>query len=151
MFSLLEHLKAGFTETDISLMVTTLHTIGLRLRSADAPSMKTFVLSVHARSAELASKEALSQRARLMLDLVVDIKNNRKRASPQAANLPADVAKLLRESNVDTVALDVTWDKVRHPPLRQVSSLTLAQALKRWCFAGADVQKAGHVVVAAST
>jgi nucleolar MIF4G domain-containing protein 1 len=117
MFSLLELFKASFTDGDITLMVTLLHNVGLALRSDDTESMKAFVLSVHARAAELGEQGALSQRARLMLDLVVDIKNNRNRGNRsggQTASLPSDVAKLMRESNVDLVSLDhLTWDTVR--------------------------------------
>ena len=74
------------------------------------------MLAVHARAAELGSQGALSQRARLMLDLVVDIKNNRKRgdgAGGRTASLPPPVAKLLRDSNVEAVSLQqLSWEKV---------------------------------------
>ena len=115
MFSLLEHLKAGFSDGDVTLLVHVLHSVGFQLRAGDAVAMKDFVVGVHSKAAELASQSALSQRARLMLDLVVDIKNNRKRdeRGGRTASLPADVANLLRDSNVEAVALEqLSWNKV---------------------------------------
>ena len=117
VFSLLERLKADFSDGDVTLIVSMLHAFGLDLRADDPAGMKTFVLSVHARAADLGAQGELSQRARLMLDLVVDIKNNRKRGGAgggQTAALPPDVRKLVHGSNVEAVALrQLTWDTVR--------------------------------------
>ena len=75
-------------------------------------------MSVHAKAAELGAQSALSQRARLMLDLIVDIKNNRKRPTKggQTAELPPDVLKLVHGSNISAVSLrNLQWDHVRNP------------------------------------
>ena len=62
-----------------------------------------------------ASSAGLSTRARVMLDLVVDIKNNRKREDGRrkAVQLDPAAAKWLRGCNVGAVALGgITWKKV---------------------------------------
>ncbi len=61
------------------------------------------------------SNTGLSTRARVMLDLVVDIKNNRKREDgrKKAVQLDPAAAKWLRGCNVGAVALGgITWKKV---------------------------------------
>jgi hypothetical protein len=47
------------------------------LQVSPRPAMKDFVLRVHTRAAELGQSGSLTQRARLMLELVVDVKNNK--------------------------------------------------------------------------
>jgi nucleolar MIF4G domain-containing protein 1 len=119
LFSLLEHLKDGFADGDVALIAALLHAAGLGPRGDDPAAMKAFVLAVHATAADLGARGALSQRARLMLELIVDIKNNRKRMGGKAgggatAALPLDVVKLVQGSNVEAVALrQLSWDTVR--------------------------------------
>lgn len=66
-------------------------------------------------SIQTAASGGLSTRARVMLDLVVDIKNNRKREDGRrkAVQLDSAAAKWLRGCNVGAVALGgITWKKV---------------------------------------
>ena len=49
----------------------------LACRAADPVAMKELVVAVHARAAAAAGAGGLSKRAQLLLELVVDVKNNR--------------------------------------------------------------------------
>jgi nucleolar MIF4G domain-containing protein 1 len=115
VFSLLEHLKSSFSEGDVVIIVHLLHQIGFAVRSENAALMKDFVVSVHERAGQLGAKGELTQRARLMLDLVVDIKNNRKRSgnsNRRAASLLPHFVQLLKGSSVDSVSLhNLTWNR----------------------------------------
>eukprot|EP00892_Ulva_mutabilis_P003510 jgi/Ulvmu1/1530/UM011_0260.1 len=118
MYSLLEHLKEAFSDGDVHLILLVLNTVGFQLRGDDAAGMKTFIESVHAKSASKKASGDLSQRARLMLELIVDIKNNRKRKiggvhAGLDASLPPATLKQLRECNADLIALHhVTWEQL---------------------------------------
>lgn len=57
------------------MVVTLLQAAGLALRGGDPAAMKEFVVAVHARAGQAGA--ALSKRARMLLELVVDVKNNR--------------------------------------------------------------------------
>ncbi len=124
------------------LQVALLNARGLALRSADPAAMKAFVLSVTQRVASVSESQGktdnkgLSTRARLMLDLVIDIKNNRTTAAAGGATagrskkggsshtggggasiaLSSATAAWLKGCNVDQVALrGITWSKVLKP------------------------------------
>ncbi|KAG2436983.1 hypothetical protein HYH02_011415 [Chlamydomonas schloesseri] len=84
-YSLLGALRERFSEADVSAMVTLLNAVGLQLRNADPGLMKEFVLGVHERAAALGKDGQLSRRAQLMLDLIIDIKNNKTSAAGGAA------------------------------------------------------------------
>lgn len=116
VFSLLDEWRTRFHECDVVAMAGLLSTAGLALRAADPEQMKAFVVAVHARAAECSKNgTTLSTRARVMLDLVVDIKNNRKREDGRrkAVALDPAAAKWLRSCHVGTVALGgITWKKV---------------------------------------
>lgn len=78
VYSLLHMLRERFTEDDVQVMVSLLGSCGLQLRAANPAAMKDFVLAVHERVAQVSSQgSGLSTRAKLMLDLVIDIKNNK--------------------------------------------------------------------------
>lgn len=119
IYSLLEHLKDKFSDFDVHLILLVLQTVGYQLRSDDGVGMKAFIESLHAKSATLRTSNALSQRARLMLELIVDIKNNRKRKNLGGhvgleATVPAGTLKLLRECNAEAIALHhITWPQVQ--------------------------------------
>lgn len=114
IYSLMERWLREFSEIEIAAMATLLSAAGLALRAADPERMRDFVLAVHARAGEV---ETLSMRARVMLDLVVDIKNNRKRGAMHggrgATAVPPATAKWLRGLGVDGVAVGgISWDKI---------------------------------------
>jgi nucleolar MIF4G domain-containing protein 1 len=124
IFSLLNHWRERFNDTDLTMMSTLLHGCGLALRSADPVRMKEFVISIHSRAAEVGGIGSLSRRAQIMLQLVVDIKNNRKRHQNNTNNdgsggtaatavLSPMVLKWLKSGRVDDVSIaGLKWSRV---------------------------------------
>ncbi|DBA70559.1 TPA: hypothetical protein ACH3X2_011953 [Trebouxia sp. C0005] len=115
MYSFLDHLTQRFAEGDVATMLTLLQSCGLQLRSDDSVSMKDFVVAVHARAAKAGSEGGMSQRAEIMLSLVLDIKNNKRRdkASGPTAVLSPAVVTWLKQCHVGHVQLKgLTWKKL---------------------------------------
>ena len=107
-YGLLTELSRGLSELDATLMLGLLRAAGSRLRSEDPAGMKDFIVALQSRVAELqqsdeggagggaggagvggggaaaaaaataAAAGGLTRRARLMLDMVIDLKNNKK-------------------------------------------------------------------------
>ena len=81
--------------------------------------VQEFVVAVHATAAE--RKGEMSQRAEIMLELVVDVKNNRKSKSSALANtlesyLSQGSLRWLKESRVaDTQLKNLTWERLIDP------------------------------------
>ena len=72
-------------------------------------------MAVHARAAKATAEGKLSPRASIMLGLVLDIKNNKRKdkASGPAAVLSPAVVKWLKQSHVGQVQLKgLTWQKL---------------------------------------
>ena len=126
-YGFLVTLAKSLSELDSTLMLTLLRIAGSRLRSEDPVGMKEFILALQARVAELQKERgdgedggALSKRARLMLEMVIDLKNNKKRDSAQDVGkdqwgFPVALSKWLRGTNMGeaTVALRaLTYDKL---------------------------------------
>lgn len=114
VFSLLDYLCENFLEANIAAIAQLLQAAGLVLRSNDPERMKGFIISVHARAAEVGVKN-LSARARVMMDIVVDVKNNRKRelTKQMAQMLDAQILRWLKNTGISSVALGgISWDKV---------------------------------------
>ncbi|GAX86627.1 hypothetical protein CEUSTIGMA_g14035.t1, partial [Chlamydomonas eustigma] len=120
VYSLLHKLRDRLSELDVDMVVLVLGSVGLQLRNEDPAAMKDFVVGVHARAADLGQQGALTKRAQLMLDLVVDVKNNRRSADSggsggkrAASVLSPGVLKWLRQSGVEEVQLrNITWEKL---------------------------------------
>ena len=106
-----------FTEQDVALILALLTAAGFQLRRDNPAAMKDFVVAVHARAAEAGTAGAMSARAQVLLGLVLDIKNNRRRAgrgqpAPPAALAPAPL-KFLKDAGVDAVQLrSLPWAKL---------------------------------------
>ena len=126
-YGFLVTLAKSLSELDSTLMLTLLRIAGNRLRSEDPVGMKEFILALQARVAELQKERGdgedggqLSKRARLMLEMVIDLKNNKKRDSAQDVGkdqwgFPVALSKWLRGTNVGeaTVALRaLTYEKL---------------------------------------
>jgi nucleolar MIF4G domain-containing protein 1 len=114
VFSLLDHLCENFLEANIAAIAQLLQAAGLVLRSSDPERMKGFIISVHARAAEVGVKN-LSARARVMMDIVVDVKNNRKRelTKQMTQTLDAHMLRWLKNTGISSVALGgISWNKV---------------------------------------
>ena len=143
IFSLLSHWNQRFTEADVVAMAGLLTVAGLSLRSADPEAMKEFVVAVHERARAVAtdttipndiSTTVLSTRARVMLDIVIDIKNNRKRdhamvSSKKALLENAAIGKWLKGCRVGGVAVGgIPWSKVLAAPEEKRGHWWLPQA-----------------------
>ncbi|KAF8061907.1 MRF1 [Scenedesmus sp. PABB004] len=138
VFSVLGELTRRFEEGDVAMMLTLLNAVGLQLRATDPAAMKGFVLAVHARAAAAGGR--MSKRAEIMLELVMDIKNNRAREAKAkakkgaaagggggggaaaagrggaAAVLQPPLLKWLRGAGVADVTLaNVSWAKLLQP------------------------------------
>ncbi|PSC75596.1 nucleolar MIF4G domain-containing 1 [Micractinium conductrix] len=118
VYSLLDSWRQRFTETDVSMIVTLLHACGLQLRAADPIMMKEFVVATHARAAEAgaAGGSGLTKRAQMLLELVVDVKNNRRRddAKRRVVELAPAVGKWLKACGASDAAVGgITWQKVQ--------------------------------------
>jgi len=127
-YGFLVTLSKSLTELDSTLMLTLLRVAGTRLRSEDPVGMKEFIIALQARVAELQKVAGegedggqLSKRARLMLEMVIDLKNNRKRTDSSADigkdqwGFPMPLNKWLKGTSVGeaTVALRaLTYEKL---------------------------------------
>lgn len=75
-------------------------------------------MAVHARAAKAGAEGQMSKRADIMLSLVLDIKNNKRRdkASGPAAVLSPGVVAWLKQCHVGHVQLKgLTWQKLLSP------------------------------------
>lgn len=115
VYSLLDKLCVRFSEADVAAIAGLMRLSGLALRTADPERMKDFVVSVHARAAEQGGPEKLSARTRVMLDTVLDVKNNRKRADGkgQIVTLDGPAARWLRGTGVSSIAVGgISWEAI---------------------------------------
>ena len=122
LFSLLDHLGNRFGDRDVTAIASLLRTAGIALRGADPVRMKEFVVAIHERAGKESQERngTLSVRARVMLDLVVDIKNNKRRGdsgssqgSGPAAVLSPAIGKWLRSLDVSAVAMGgIPWQRI---------------------------------------
>ncbi len=116
----------AFTDEHVVSIAGLLTVAGLALRKADPTRMKDFVVDIHDKASRMTG-EQLTSRARVMLDLVVDVKNNRMKdrkgmlaisanSSATLANaLPPNVALWFRGSisKIEAVAIGgIPWAKV---------------------------------------
>ena len=122
MFDLLNSWGDAFTDQHVLAIAGLLTVAGLALRKSEPTQMKNFVVEIH----EKASKHGeITTRARVMLDLVVDVKNNRMKdrkgalsistngSATLASALPPNVAAWFKTCNVDSVAIGgIPWSKV---------------------------------------
>jgi hypothetical protein len=117
VYSLLQLLKESCTDGDIQLMLLLLQSVGHALRAEDPAALKMFIGSVEDLMGTLGRAKKLTQRARLLMELVVDMKDSKKQKRRPAgleAHFPADVLKQLRGCSIESVAIhSLTWQHVR--------------------------------------
>ncbi|RYG56882.1 hypothetical protein EON66_01795 [archaeon] len=114
---LLKLLVARFHEVDSELLLLSLTHTGFQLRADDPVVLKDVLSSVLAKVKSLDDATAGSARVRVLSELILDVKNNRKRQShEQAAERAAQLRKWLarlasKTSGVEGVdrRLRVTW------------------------------------------
>ena len=119
MYSLLDAMKDSFSDGDVQLMLLVLQTVGQPMRTAEPNCFKALLQGAETKMAALAAVNKLSQRSRLMLELILEMKDSKKikekhGAGSLEANLNADVVQELRNCSVERVALhSLTWKHVR--------------------------------------
>lgn len=116
----------AFTDEHVVSIAGLLTVAGLALRKAEPALMKEFVVDMQDKASKM-NQDQLTTRARVMLDLVVDVKNNRMKdrkgmlaisgnSSATLANaLPPNVAQWFRGSisKIEAVAIGgIPWSKV---------------------------------------
>ena len=90
--------------------------------------MQDFVVAVHERAAKAGSQGGMSPRSEIMLSLVLDIKNNKRRdrAAGPAAVLSPGVVTWLKQCHVGHVQLKgLTWQKLLSPHKKASAALPL--------------------------
>lgn len=90
------------------------------------PGLQDLVLGVHAKAAEC--KDSMSPRTEVMLELILDIKNNRQPKGGKGAALDAFLSqgaqRWLKESKVPDIQLrGVTWQRLLAPNKRVLDIL----------------------------
>uniref|UniRef100_A0A7I4D9X4 MI domain-containing protein n=1 Tax=Physcomitrium patens TaxID=3218 RepID=A0A7I4D9X4_PHYPA len=124
VYDLLGMLCKRFEELDVATILALLQSCGMGLRAADPASMKEFVVAVQQRTAELKATLSgsnngkpvdLGKRVQFMLDMICDIKNNKRRAKDDPAH-HMRLKKWLQKLGVEDVQLrSVTWEKLLEP------------------------------------
>ena len=116
IFSLLDFWSQRFGDHEVTAIAALLRAAGISLRASDPIRMKEFVVNVHERASKETGQDGskLSVRARVMLDLVVDIKNNKKRGDYKSAYvLSPAVSKWLRSLDLSEVAVGgIPWERI---------------------------------------
>ena len=121
LWGLLHHVTARLSELDVALTLNVLRCAGPKLRSEDPEQLRDFIIALQQRVRDSASGEGtgMTTRARVLLDLVCDIKNGKKGALPGSddAQVPPHVTRWLRDAGVSV-------------PAAQLCGLTLASLLE---------------------
>ncbi|KAB1212753.1 Suppressor of glycerol defect protein 1 [Morella rubra] len=92
IYEFLIMLSKRLTEIDVSTILTTLQCCGMKIRGDDPAAMKNFILSVQNRVNELKAFSGDGQqningkRMEFMLEIICDIKNNKKRTKEDPAH-----------------------------------------------------------------
>ncbi|XP_024971737.1 nucleolar MIF4G domain-containing protein 1 [Cynara cardunculus var. scolymus] len=114
-------LSSRLTEVDVSTILTILNCSGMRLRSDDPATMKNFILSIQNKVTELKAADgdnqakSRSKRMEFMLETVVDIKNNKKRAKEDTLQ-HTRIKKWLQKLRVESILIrGLKWSKLIDP------------------------------------
>ncbi|KAJ9545885.1 hypothetical protein OSB04_025592 [Centaurea solstitialis] len=114
-------LSLRLTEVDVSTILTILNCSGMRLRSDDPATMKSFILSIQNKVTELKAAagdnqaKSRSKRMEFMLETVVDIKNNKKKTKEDTSQ-HTRIKKWLQKLRVESILLrGLKWSKLIDP------------------------------------
>ncbi|RZB47450.1 Nucleolar MIF4G domain-containing protein 1 [Glycine soja] len=121
IYDFLVMVSKRLTEADVSIILTLLQCCGMKLRADDPAAMKDFILSVQNTSNKLkASSEddnekKNSKRMEFMLEIICDIKNNKKKPNEDSAH-HTRIKKWLRKLRVDDILIrGLKWSKLLDP------------------------------------
>jgi nucleolar MIF4G domain-containing protein 1 len=121
LWGLLHHVTGRLSELDVALTLNVLRCAGPKLRQEDPEQLRDFIIALQQRVRDSASRDGdgMTTRARVLLDLVCDIKNGKKGAlhGSDEAQVPAHVTRWLRDAGVSI-------------PAAQLCGLTLAKLLE---------------------
>ena len=121
LWGLLHHVTGRLSELDVALTLNVLRCAGPKLRQEDPEQLRDFIIALQQRVRDSASGDGggMTTRARVLLDLVCDIKNGKKGAlhGSDEAQVPAHVTRWLRDAGVSV-------------PAAQLCGLTLAKLLE---------------------
>ncbi|CAM8878007.1 unnamed protein product [Rhodiola kirilowii] len=114
-------LSKRLLETDVSTILTILQCCGMKLRSDDPAAMKDFILSVQNRVNEMKTSTGDSaamidnKRMEFMLETILEIKNNKKKAKEDPVQLTR-IKKWLQKIQSENIQLrGLKWSKLLDP------------------------------------
>ncbi|CAA2972835.1 nucleolar MIF4G domain-containing 1 [Olea europaea subsp. europaea] len=121
VYDFLTMLSKRLTEVDVSTVLTVMQTCGMKLRGDDPVEMKNFISSVQSRVNEMKAcsgdgqSNITSKRMDFMLEMICDIKNNKKRPTENAVQ-HTRIKKWLQELRVvDILIRGLKWSKLLDP------------------------------------
>ncbi|KAL8234014.1 hypothetical protein R6Q59_020114 [Mikania micrantha] len=108
-------LSSRLTEVDVSTILTVLNCSGMRLRSDDPATMKSFIVSIQNKVTELKTASGgntRSKRMEFMLETIFDIKNNKKKAKEDTVQ-HTRIKKWLQKLRVESILVrGLKWSKL---------------------------------------
>ncbi|XP_019238256.1 PREDICTED: nucleolar MIF4G domain-containing protein 1 [Nicotiana attenuata] len=124
IYDFLVTLSKRLTEVDVSTILTVLQACGMKLRGDDPIGMKNFIVSVQNRVNELKTSSVegqsntIGKRMEFMLEMICDIKNNKKRTKEDTLQLTR-IKKWLQKLRIDDILIrGLKWSKLLDPDKR---------------------------------
>lgn len=121
IYNFMMMLSSRLTEVDVSTILTVLNCCGMRLRSDDPATMKSFIVGIQNKVTELkaASEDnqgnTRSKRMEFMLETIFDIKNNKKKAKEDTLQ-HTRIKKWLQKLRVESILVrGLKWSKLIDP------------------------------------
>ncbi|QCD97374.1 nucleolar MIF4G domain-containing protein 1 [Vigna unguiculata] len=121
IYDFLVMLSKRLTETDVSIILALLQCCGMKIRVDDPAAMKDFILSVQDTSKKLKassgddSQKKNSKRMDFMLEIICDIKNNKRKPNEDSAH-HTRIKKWLQKLRVDDILIrGLKWSKLLDP------------------------------------
>ncbi|TKY62880.1 Nucleolar MIF4G domain-containing protein 1 [Spatholobus suberectus] len=121
IYDFLVMLSKRLTEIDVSIILALLQCCGMKIRADDPAAMKNFILSVQNTSNKLKassgddSEKKNSKRMEFMLEIICDIKNNKRKSNEDSAH-HTRIKKWLQKLRVDDILIrGLKWSKLLDP------------------------------------
>ncbi|KAK7396142.1 hypothetical protein VNO78_16938 [Psophocarpus tetragonolobus] len=121
IYDFLLMLSKRLTEIDVSIILALLQCCGMKIRADDPVAMKDFILSVQNTSNKLKAsfgddnEKKNSKRMEFMLEVICDIKNNKRKPNEDSAH-HTRIKKWLQKVRVDDILIrGLKWSKLLDP------------------------------------
>ncbi|XP_027349723.1 nucleolar MIF4G domain-containing protein 1 [Abrus precatorius] len=121
IYDFLIMLSKRLIEIDVSIILTVLQCCGMKIRADDPAAMKNFILSVQNTSNKLKAsagddhEKKTSKRMEFMLEIIYDIKNNKRKPNEDPAH-HTRIKKWLQKLRVDDILIrGLKWSKLLDP------------------------------------